>query len=82
MSFFIPTEPFTHYGRFYGFPCYYADLQDDGPTIAGTNVIWDWCILHIAPIAQWMVETIRQAILGDDYEPQGFQIEIRGELKK
>lgn len=81
MKFFIPSDEFTHYGSFYGFPCWLADL-DGECIVAGTNVVWDWCILHLCPWIQWLHETIRRLASGPvDYEPQGWVICIRGELE-
>lgn len=80
MKFFTPQSDFTHYGRFYGFPAYFAGLESDGPMIAGTNVIWDWCVKYIAPQLQWIVEALRFICDPSGYEPRGFSLEVRGEL--
>lgn len=80
MMFFIPNDAFTHYGSFYYFPVWIADPDGDC-VVAGTNILWDWCILHLCPWIQWLHETVRYFANPTDYEPQGFMICIRGELE-
>ncbi len=82
MTFFTDRTPFTHYGRFYGFPCYFAFDHVEGPTVVGTNVVWDWCVEHVVPWAQWACECLMYMATNGDYESPGFQIDVRGELPK
>lgn len=81
MTFFTPTEGFTHRGRFYGFPCYFAGIEDEGPMIAGTNVVWDRCILNVAPHIHRVIEWIRWAVDPIGYEPGDWQMEVLGEIE-
>lgn len=82
MHFFTPKSEFTHYGRFYGFPCYFSGIDEDGPVIAGTNVIFDFCILHVAPVIHTTIDFFRWAVNPVEYEPMDWQLEVRGELPK
>jgi hypothetical protein len=80
MTFFTPTEGFTHHARFYGVPCY---VKADGPwgmEVAGTNIIFDWLVLHVCPWAHWAVENIRGLYYGEDYESGGWPFLIKGEI--
>jgi hypothetical protein len=81
MRFFIDPTPFTHRARFYGFPAYFKSNGSDGCELAGTNVIWDWCILHIAPLLHTVIDMLHH--WSDPcYESEGWQIELLGELPK
>lgn len=83
MHFFTDPAPFTHRARLYGFPCYFKSDGPDGCDLAGTNVVWDWCIEHVAPLLHQLNEFVRLAALGPlDYEPSPWPIELRGELRK
>lgn len=80
VAFFTDPSPFTHRARFYGFPAYYKSDGPDGCEIAGTNIIWDWCIFAIAPWIHWICECIRYADSPHTYEPAEWTIELRGKL--
>lgn len=82
MRFFIDPSPFTHHARFYGFPCYFKADKQDCPILAGTNVVWDWCILHVAPRIHTLCEFVLWMAQGADYEPHGFRLEILGEIEE
>lgn len=72
MTFFTPTSPFTHYARFVGIPCYF-NVNDD--SIAGTNIIFDWLVLHVCPFLANIQSSI---IKWWTAEECGFMIELRG----
>lgn len=80
MSFFTPKEPFTHRARFYGIPCY-VDIGGDGNfTVAGTNIVFDWMVLHVCPWIHFVREHVCAWRDGADFEPMGFPFEIREQL--
>jgi hypothetical protein len=79
MSFFIDPKPFTYRARFYGIPVYIRP-DGDGMDLAGTNIIFDWLALHVAPWLHWCCEFVLAQIEGIDYEPRGWRIEILGKL--
>lgn len=78
MKFFTPIEKFTHFGRFYGVPLY-LNLEDEQcPTIAGRNIIFDYLFVLMTFFHNAVVERGAQffaAITGQDYEP-GFPIMV------
>lgn len=80
MRFFADPTEYTHLVRFYGFPAYYRTEGEDGCAIEGTNAVWDWCVLHIAPMVHCVIDTLR-AWTDPDYESCGWQIEIVCELQ-
>jgi hypothetical protein len=82
MAFFTPKDGFTHHARFYGFPCYYRSDGPDGCDLAGTNVVFDWLILHVAPQLHRLCEFIRYVVNPADYEPGPWPIELRGEIEQ
>jgi hypothetical protein len=78
MRFFNPIEEFTHYARFYRVPCYLRFDENGEPTIAGTNIVFDWLLLFMTYFHNYVVEFGAQAlayILDHDYEP-GFPIMV------
>jgi hypothetical protein len=79
MSFFTPTEPFTHYGTFYRVPVY---VNTETALIGGQNLIYDdlFCLAIVSH--NWIVEFGAQffaAALNKPYEP-GFPVWIKGQL--
>ena len=78
--FFTPTAGFTHHASFWGIPCYYKDDPPDGCTLAGTNVIYDWIILHVVPWCFMVTEYIRAAT-DPDFEPSDWPILVKGPIE-
>ena len=80
MTFFTDPTPFTHFGSLYGIPVYLMDLDTDGPTVAGTNAVWEWCLLHVAPWLQFAGECVMHLATGGQYVSEGFPFKVKGEL--
>lgn len=74
MRFFTDPTPFTHYGSIYSIPAYITDPDGD-MKIAGTNVIYDWLLLWVPEMTQFIL-----SLLSEEHA-QGFAIRIDGELK-
>lgn len=74
MSFFVDKSQFTHYGRMCGIPVYIKEPYSEGPTVAGTNIIYDFLIEHVIPLGN----SVASFLSGEDVP---FAIEIRGEIK-
>lgn len=72
------AEGFTHRGRLNGIPVYVKDLHSEGPTLMGTNFVFDWLVLHFAPFMQGVINTVMQFI--DPLWEPCWAIEITGEL--
>lgn len=51
MAFFIKApKGFQDYGKMCGvFPAWFKDMNIGCPDVVGTNVLFDWCILHVVP---------------------------------
>lgn len=78
MNFFNPKSDFTHYGRFYFIPLYVRFDDDDMPTIAGTNLIFDYLLMFATWFHNFFIERLAQffaAITDQDYE-SGFAFDI------
>lgn len=77
------ADGFTHWCWFYGIPAYYRDENGgEGCAIAGRNILCDWLIEYAVPVMHWVCETVLAFWEGDDYEPRGWRIELRGHLGK
>ncbi len=75
------SEGFTHWCWFYGIPGYFKDVDNgNGCAIVGRNILCDWLIEYAVPVIHWVVETFLACVEGDEHEPRGWRIELRGHL--
>lgn len=85
MSFFTDPKCFTHYGSLCGVPIYIADLESEGPSIAGTNAIYDWLVLWWPGFVVFWIDLLAHCaiVMGcldeDAYQPM-WAICVKGEL--
>lgn len=77
---FTPTEPFTHHASFWGIPCYVVP-EGEECLLAGTNIVYDWLILHVVPHCFFVTNWIN-AHLDPDFEPGGWPILVKGKIER
>jgi hypothetical protein len=73
----MQKKKFTHYGRFYGVPCFIN--PGENTEVQGKNKFCDWMILHVCPRLHTITDFLHQ--LWHRKPMPGFPIEILGELK-
>lgn len=67
-----PQPGATHKASMYGVPCYFANIDDEGCSLQGTNVIADLLLEYWCPIVQ-MIDAYLNGT-------NGWPIQLRGSI--
>jgi hypothetical protein len=69
----INKKDFTHYASFYGIPCYINTTDDDCPTLAGRNRLYDALLPVVTFIHNYFIQPFFAC---------GFPIRVGVEIEK
>jgi hypothetical protein len=80
-----PQPGATHYATLHGVPCYFADIDGEGASLQGTNIVADWLLTWWPAFVDTCIAglaTARSITTGEAYESPGWPICLKGPIKQ